>query len=39
MDEGKILEQGTHTQLVAKKGLYERLVRYQQMESSLVHED
>jgi ATP-binding cassette subfamily B protein len=36
MDEGKILEQGSHAQLLAQKGLYERLVRYQQMESSLV---
>ena len=36
MDEGKIVEQGTHAELVSRGGLYERLVRYQQMERSLV---
>jgi ATP-binding cassette subfamily B protein len=36
MDEGKIAEQGSHAELVEKGGLYERLVRYQQMEKSLA---
>jgi ATP-binding cassette subfamily B multidrug efflux pump len=35
LDDGKIAEQGTHAQLVARGGLYERLVRYQQMERSI----
>ena len=34
LDEGKIVEQGSHAELVARGGLYERLVRYQQMEKS-----
>jgi ATP-binding cassette subfamily B protein len=36
MDEGKIVEQGAHAELASRGGLYERLVRYQQMEKSLV---
>jgi ATP-binding cassette subfamily B protein len=36
LHEGKVAEQGTHAELVAKGGLYERLVRYQQMEKSLA---
>ncbi len=36
MDEGKIVEQGSHAELVEKGGLYERLVRYQQMEKQLA---
>jgi len=36
LDEGRIAEQGTHAQLVEHRGLYERLVRYQQMEKSLA---
>jgi ATP-binding cassette subfamily B protein len=29
MDQGKIVEQGTHTSLVAENGLYARLARLQ----------
>jgi ATP-binding cassette, subfamily B, multidrug efflux pump len=36
MDEGRIVAQGSHEELVAQPGLYERLVRYQQMQSSLA---
>jgi ATP-binding cassette subfamily B protein len=36
MEEGKIVEQGSHAELVAREGLYERLVRYQQLEKSLA---
>ncbi len=36
LDEGKIAEQGSHSELVAAGGLYERLVRYQQMEKSIA---
>ncbi len=36
LDDGKIVEQGSHAELVARGGLYERLVRYQQMEKSLA---
>jgi len=35
LDDGRIAEQGTHAELVAAGGLYERLVRYQQMEKSI----
>src|SRR5271157_2043047 len=36
LHEGKVAEQGSHGDLVAQGGLYERLVRYQQMEKSLA---
>jgi ATP-binding cassette subfamily B multidrug efflux pump len=36
MDEGKVVEQGSHEELASRGGLYERLVRYQQMEKSLA---
>jgi ATP-binding cassette subfamily B protein len=36
MEDGKIVEQGSHADLVAREGLYERLVRYQQLEKSLA---
>jgi ATP-binding cassette subfamily B protein len=36
MDEGKVVEQGSHEELASQGGLYERLVRYQQMEKSLA---
>ena len=39
MDEGKIVEQGSHAELASQGGLYERLVKYQQMEKSLVPPD
>jgi len=36
LDDGKIVEQGAHKELVSQGGLYERLVKYQQMEKRLV---
>jgi ATP-binding cassette, subfamily B, multidrug efflux pump len=36
LDDGRIAEQGSHAELVARGGLYERLVRYQQMEKTLA---
>jgi ATP-binding cassette subfamily B multidrug efflux pump len=36
LDDGAIAEQGSHAELVTRGGLYERLVRYQQMEKSLA---
>jgi ATP-binding cassette subfamily B protein len=36
MDEGRVVEQGSHAELVEKGGLYERLVRFQQMEQSIT---
>jgi len=39
MDEGRVLEQGTHAELVEQGGLYERLVRFQQMEQSITQPD
>ncbi len=39
MDDGKVVEQGTHAELVEQAGLYERLVRYQQMEKSVAQRE
>ena len=39
LDDGRIAEQGTHAELVEKQGLYERLVRYQQMEKSVAQRE
>jgi ATP-binding cassette subfamily B protein len=36
MDEGRVVEQGSHAGLVEQGGLYERLVRFQQMEQSIT---
>jgi ATP-binding cassette subfamily B protein len=36
LHEGKVAEQGSHEELAGQGGLYERLVRYQQMEKSLA---
>jgi ABC-type multidrug transport system fused ATPase/permease subunit len=36
LDEGKVVEQGSHAELVEKGGLYERLVRFQQMEKKIA---
>jgi ATP-binding cassette subfamily B multidrug efflux pump len=36
MEDGRIVEQGSHADLVTRGGLYERLVRYQQMEKSIA---
>jgi ABC-type multidrug transport system fused ATPase/permease subunit len=36
LDEGKIVEQGSHAELVEQGGLYERLVRFQQMEKKIA---
>ena len=36
LDEGRIVEEGSHAELIAHAGLYERLVRYQQMEKSIA---
>ncbi|HVO37746.1 MAG TPA: ABC transporter ATP-binding protein, partial [Spirochaetia bacterium] len=36
MDEGRIVEQGSHEELASRGGLYERLVRYQQLEKSIA---
>jgi ATP-binding cassette, subfamily B, multidrug efflux pump len=36
LDEGRVVEQGSHAQLVSQGGLYERLVKYQQMEKTLA---
>jgi len=35
LDQGKILERGTHAELLAQGGLYARLAKMQQMEESL----
>ena len=39
LGDGRVLEEGTHAELVERGGLYERLVRYQQMERSLEPTD
>ena len=36
LDDGRIIEQGPHEELASQGGLYERLVRYQQLEKSLA---
>jgi ATP-binding cassette, subfamily B, multidrug efflux pump len=36
LDDGRVVEQGSHAQLVSQGGLYERLVKYQQMEKTLA---
>lgn len=36
LEDGRIAEQGPHADLVTRGGLYERLVRYQQMEKSIA---
>jgi ATP-binding cassette subfamily B multidrug efflux pump len=36
LDEGRVVEQGSHAQLASQGGLYERLVKYQQMEKTLA---
>jgi ATP-binding cassette subfamily B multidrug efflux pump len=36
MDDGRVVEQGSHAELVEKGGLYERLVRFQQMEKKIA---
>jgi len=36
MDEGRIVEKGSHAELLSQGGLYERLVKYQQMEKTLA---
>jgi ATP-binding cassette, subfamily B, multidrug efflux pump len=36
LDDGRIVEQGSHAELVEQGGLYERLVRFQQMEQSIT---
>jgi ABC-type multidrug transport system fused ATPase/permease subunit len=38
LDDGQVVERGTHAELVAQSGLYERLVRFQQMESTVTQE-
>lgn len=36
MDEGRIVQQGTHSELVATEGLYQSLWEQYQLESSLA---
>jgi ABC-type multidrug transport system fused ATPase/permease subunit len=35
LDQGTIVEQGTHTELVQRQGLYARLAKLQQMEMAM----
>ena len=38
LDEGRVVDAGTHDELVARGGLYARLWRVQQLETELAHE-
>ena len=39
LDEGRIVEEGTHEELLAHNRLYARLAKMQQMQTSLIDED
>jgi ABC-type multidrug transport system fused ATPase/permease subunit len=38
MDDGKIVEKGTHTELIAQKGLYREIYELQLSDQELFHE-